>query len=113
MQMKVMANGMANSVDPDQTAPSGAVWSGSALFAKHYLSQYLEFLKHKLTSFSTFINSSKFEGGFVTDSSSVDFSFFFASDWSSLAIKAATLGSMSGIDVILPVYCDHNLGNNW
>ena len=23
----------ANSVDPDQTAPSGAVWSGSALFA--------------------------------------------------------------------------------
>ena len=26
-------SGMANSVDPDQTAPSGAVWSGSALFA--------------------------------------------------------------------------------
>ena len=24
---------MANSVDPDQTAPEGAVWSGSALFA--------------------------------------------------------------------------------
>ena len=24
---------MANSVDPDQTAPSGAVWSGSALYA--------------------------------------------------------------------------------
>ena len=24
---------MANSADPDQTAPSGAVWSGSALFA--------------------------------------------------------------------------------
>ena len=24
---------MANSVDPDQTAPSGAAWSGSALFA--------------------------------------------------------------------------------
>ena len=24
---------MANSVDPDQTAPSGAVWSWSALFA--------------------------------------------------------------------------------
>ena len=23
----------ANSVDPDQTAPSGAVWSGAALFA--------------------------------------------------------------------------------
>ena len=28
-----LLNGMANSVDPDQTAPSGAVWSGSALFA--------------------------------------------------------------------------------
>ena len=24
---------MANSVDPDQTAPIGAVWSGSTLFA--------------------------------------------------------------------------------
>ena len=24
---------MSNSVDPDQTAPLGAVWSGSALFA--------------------------------------------------------------------------------
>ena len=24
---------MANSADPDQTAPSGAVWSGFALFA--------------------------------------------------------------------------------
>ena len=23
-----------NSVDPDQTAPSGAVWSGATLFAK-------------------------------------------------------------------------------
>ena len=26
-------SGMTNSVDPDQTAPSGAVLSGSALFA--------------------------------------------------------------------------------
>ena len=25
----------ANSVDPDQTAPKGAVWSGSTLFAKN------------------------------------------------------------------------------
>ena len=29
---------MANSVDPDHTAPSGAVWSGSALFAYAILS---------------------------------------------------------------------------
>ena len=30
--------GIANSVDPDQTAPIGAFWSGSALFAHAYLS---------------------------------------------------------------------------
>ena len=33
------ADGMANGVDPDQTAPLGAVWSRSALFAKAYLSE--------------------------------------------------------------------------
>ena len=32
---------MANSVDPNQTAPSGAVWSGSALFAHAILSDTL------------------------------------------------------------------------
>ena len=37
---------MANSVDPDQTAPLGAVplgavWSGSTLFAQAYLSENL------------------------------------------------------------------------
>ena len=35
------ADRMANSVDPDQTAPLGAVWSGSALFAQAYLSENL------------------------------------------------------------------------
>ena len=35
------ADGMANSVDPDQTAPLGAVWSGSALFAQAHLSENL------------------------------------------------------------------------
>ena len=35
------ADGMANSVDPEQTAPLGAVWSGSALFAQAYLSENL------------------------------------------------------------------------
>ena len=34
---------MANSVDPDQTAPSGAVWSRSALFAYVILSDTLVF----------------------------------------------------------------------
>ena len=45
------ADGMANSVDPDQTASSEAVCSWSALFAETYLSQYIEFVryvKHKV-----------------------------------------------------------------
>ena len=29
-----------NSEVPDQTAASGAVWSGSALFAQNYVPQY-------------------------------------------------------------------------
>ena len=33
--------GIANSVDPDQTAPVGAVLSGSALFAQTCLSENL------------------------------------------------------------------------
>ena len=40
------ADGMANSVDPDQTAPLGAVWSGSALFAQTYLSENLASLRY-------------------------------------------------------------------
>ena len=35
------ADRMTNSVDPDQTASLGAVWSGSALFAQDYLSENL------------------------------------------------------------------------
>ena len=35
---------MAKSVNPDQTAPMGAVLCGSALFAETYLSQYSEIL---------------------------------------------------------------------
>ena len=40
------ANGITNREDPDQTAPWGAVWSGSALFAQTYLSQYLKLLRY-------------------------------------------------------------------
>ena len=40
------ADGMANSVDPYQTAPLGAVWSGSALFAQAYLSKNLGSLRY-------------------------------------------------------------------
>ena len=42
------ADGMANSVDPDQTAPLGAVWSGSALFAQAYLTKNLGSLRYTL-----------------------------------------------------------------
>ena len=36
---------MANSVDPEQIAALGAVWSGSALFAQACLSENLESLQ--------------------------------------------------------------------
>ena len=39
------AGRITNREDPDQTAPWGAVWSGSALFAQTYLSQYLKLLR--------------------------------------------------------------------
>ena len=42
------ADGLANSVDPDQTASSEAVWSWSALFAETYLSQI-----HRICTVST------------------------------------------------------------
>ena len=35
------AEGTANSIDPDLIAPLGAVWSGSALFARTCLSENL------------------------------------------------------------------------
>ena len=38
-----LLSGMANSVGPDQNAPSGAVWSGSALFAHVILPETLMF----------------------------------------------------------------------
>ena len=45
------ADGMANSVDPDKTASSEAVWSWSALFAETYLSQYIEIIRYFITHF--------------------------------------------------------------
>ena len=47
------ADGMANSVDPDQTFPLGAVWSGSALFAQAYLSENLGSLRYQPIFFQT------------------------------------------------------------
>ena len=39
------AEGIANSLDADQTAPLAAVWSGSELFAQTYLSKNLGSLR--------------------------------------------------------------------
>ena len=39
-------DGMANRVDPDQTAPLGAVWARSTLFAQAYLSENLGSLRY-------------------------------------------------------------------
>ena len=43
---------IANSEDPDQSAPLGAVWSGSALFAQTYLSENLGSLRYAESRFS-------------------------------------------------------------
>ena len=40
------ADGMANSADPDQTAPLGTVWSGSTLFAQTCLSENCRSLRY-------------------------------------------------------------------
>ena len=49
------ADRMANSVDPDQTAPGGAVWSGFTLFAQAYLSENLESLPCTLVHLCIFM----------------------------------------------------------
>ena len=54
------ADRMANSVDPDQTAPLGAVWSGSALFAQICLSENLGSLRYyQVEEFAISSNVSK------------------------------------------------------
>ena len=40
------AEGIANSIEPDQTAPVGTVWSESALFAQTFLSEKLGSLRY-------------------------------------------------------------------
>ena len=51
---------MANSVDPDQTASLGAVWSGSALFAQAYLSENLGSLWYLGLKFGPIPNAKKY-----------------------------------------------------
>ena len=45
------ADGMANSVDREQTAPLGGIWSGSTLFAQACLSESLGSLQYVTTWF--------------------------------------------------------------
>ena len=45
---------MANNVDPDQIAPSGAVWSGSALFAYAILSEIFVYEKLENLPYTVF-----------------------------------------------------------
>ena len=55
-------DGMANSIDPDQTASSEAVWSWSALFAETYLSLYIEFVRY----LNQVLQSSALRWGFLS-----------------------------------------------
>ena len=65
------AEGVANSVDPDQTAPVGAVWSGSALFAQICLSENLGTLR-----FNSQIETLLLEVYFEAQSGTEDFCIF-------------------------------------
>ena len=44
---------MANSVDPDQTVPLGAVWSGTTVFAQACLSKNFGTLRHFISGQSS------------------------------------------------------------
>ena len=59
------AGGMANSVDPDQTAPLGAVWSGSALFAQTCLSENLGSIRYLSHQAPTTIDDLDIQNFFV------------------------------------------------
>ena len=61
------ADGTANSVDPDQTASSEAVWSWSALFAETYLSQYIEFVRYVIRFRQWVATQVSHESGMATD----------------------------------------------
>ena len=55
------ADRMANRVDPDQTAPLGAVWSGSTLFAQAFLSENFGSLRYSTPAHYPYLPS-----GFVS-----------------------------------------------
>ena len=57
------ADGMANSVDPDQTAPSWAVWSGSALFAQTICPNTQNFFGTYLLTLLMFFNRKSVRAG--------------------------------------------------
>ena len=51
--VKMVQKGITNREDPDQTAPLGAVWSGSALFAQTYMSENLGSLRYGQNDFAS------------------------------------------------------------
>ena len=51
------AEGIANSVDPDQTAPLGTIWSGSALFVQPCLSENLGKSRYLVVSYCGELNA--------------------------------------------------------
>ena len=55
MDLKAL-NSAATSVDPDQTAPLGAVWSGSALFMYAILSETLIYKNLGHLSYSRYLD---------------------------------------------------------
>ena len=61
------ADEMANSVDSDQTAPLGAVWSGSALFAQAYLSVNVGSLRYCVPSGTIYSSTHNVEHTLVQD----------------------------------------------
>ena len=64
----IYTDGMANSVDPNQTAPRGAVWSGSTLFVQPYLSKNLGTLQYFLDSLYVHFSYSGWNGSEVIQS---------------------------------------------
>ena len=58
---------MANGVDPDQTAPEGAVWSGSTRFTQTCLSKNLVSLRYQFGSSEELVKTANEDYGMKSD----------------------------------------------
>ena len=77
------ADRITNRVDPDQTAPGGAVWSGSALFSQTYLSQYFKLLRYVLLKIITI---TKFRTDNYEQKVQTQIGLLFLKQWSDLGL---------------------------